>query len=60
MRLVELKNGAVVTLDRNPVNGMFTALVRNPSGTVHDKISSDCRRIAFEYFRAFKMIARNL
>ena len=60
MKLIQFKNGALVTLDRNGINGMFSVLLRNPSGAVHDKVTCDTRRGAYEYFRAFKLIARNL
>jgi hypothetical protein len=60
MKLTELKNGAAVTLERNAISGFYTVLLRNPAGEVHDKVSCDTRKTAFEYFRAFKLIARNL
>jgi hypothetical protein len=60
MKLAEFKNGALVTLERNAISGMYTVILRNPAGAVHDKVSCDTRRVAFEYFRALKLIARNL
>jgi hypothetical protein len=60
MTLKLFKNGAVVTIDRNSINGMYTVLLRNPAGEVHDKVSCDTRGDAYDYFRSFKLIARNL
>ncbi len=58
-KIETFKNGAYVTLDVNTVSGMWNVLLRNPAGEVHDKVSCDTRRMAGEYFQAFKKIARN-
>jgi len=38
--------------------GLYVATVRNAAGDVHDKVRCDDRRMALDYFRAFKAIAK--
>lgn len=58
--LYKAKNGAVVTHDKNNVNGMYTILLRDPAGNVFDKVSCDDYKNSLDYYKAFKSIAKNL
>ena len=60
MKIWSFKSGAYVALERVSPSGMYIVTVRNPSGDVHDKIKCDDRRMALEYVKAFKKIAKNL
>lgn len=53
------KNGAMVTFQRNPINGFYTVAVYSPNFTLYDKVSCDTYRTAVEYRRLFNAIAQN-
>lgn len=50
-------SGASVSMDKATVSGMYTLIVRTPSGEVHDKTRCDDYREALDYWKAFKRIA---
>ena len=51
------RNGWHVIMDKG--NALYSVIVRNASGDVHDKTRCDDYRDALVYYRAFKAIARN-
>jgi hypothetical protein len=53
------RNGWTVTMDKAFPQGMYTVLVRNAAGNVHDRIRCDDYRAARDYYRAFNAIAKN-
>ena len=53
------RSGWSVVMDQSIPRGMYTVIVRNAAGGVHDKIRTDTYRSAREYYRAFNAIARN-
>ena len=59
MKIQEFKNGAYVTFERD-AGGMYSVLLRDPSGNVADKVSCDTYSDALAYRRAFCAIAKNL
>ena len=38
---------------------LYSAIVRNAAGEIHDKVRCDDYRTASEYYRAFSAVARN-
>lgn len=58
--LYESKNGAIVTHDKNTINGIYTVLLRDPVGNIFDKVSLDNYKNSLDYYKAFKAIAKNL
>ena len=52
-------NGWSVLMDKAFPQGMYTVIVRNSAGGVHDRIRTDTYRAALDYYRAFNAIARN-
>jgi hypothetical protein len=40
-------------------NALYSVIVRNARGDVHDKMRCDDYRDALDYYRSFKAIARN-
>lgn len=50
-------SGASVSMDKSTPSGMYTVIVRNPSGEVHDKTRCDDYTDALDYWKAFKHIA---
>jgi len=40
-------------------NALYSVIVRNAHGDVHDKMRCDDYRDALDYYRSFKAIARN-
>ena len=58
MRNFEHKNGWSVSHEKLSPNGMFLVELRNASGGLHDKVRCDDYRMACDYFRAFKAIAK--
>jgi len=57
-KITSFKNGADVIAEKN--GAWYCVTLRNPSGEVHDKIRCDDYRMALEYVRAFKAIAKTL
>jgi len=57
-KITSFKNGSDVITEKN--GAWYSVILRNPSGEVHDKIRCDDYRMALEYVRAFKAIAKNL
>jgi len=50
-------NGWCVIMDKG--NALYSVIVRNARGDVHDKMRCDDYRDALDYYRSFKAIARN-
>ena len=50
------RNGWYVQLEKSGL--WYSAIVRTPSGDLHDKMRCDDYRMALEYYRAFKAIAK--
>lgn len=50
------RNGWTVTMDKNGY--LWTVLVRDARGDVHDKVRCDTYRSALEYWKAFRAIAK--
>lgn len=59
MKIQEFKNGAYVTFERDS-GGMYSVLLRDPSGNVKDKVRCDTYNDALAYRRAFCAIAKTL
>ena len=53
----QFANGWIVFFERLP-NGMYSTLVRDSRGDIHDKVRCDDYRTARAYHRAFKAIAK--
>lgn len=51
------RNGWSVMMDKSGY--LWTVLVRDARGEVHDKVRCDEYRVAMEYWRAFRAIAKN-
>ena len=51
------RNGWCVIMDKG--NALYSVIVRNAHGDVHDKMRCDDYRDALDYYRSFKAIARN-
>jgi hypothetical protein len=61
MKIYNYKSGALVTFEKsNPPFGMYTVMIRNPGGEVHDKIRCNTYSDALDYLRSFKKIARGM
>ena len=54
---ITYRNGWSASMDRS--NWVYTVIVRNAFGDVHDKIRLDDYRSAMDYYRAFRAIAKN-
>ena len=50
------RNGWCVIMDKERV--LYSVIVRNSTGDIHDKVRCDDYRNARDYYRAFKAIAR--
>ena len=57
MRCKEYRNGWSVVMDKGVA--LYSVMVRNARGEIHDKVRCDDYRMASEYYRAFQNIARN-
>jgi len=57
MQIANYRNGHA-TLEKIEHNGYYSVRVYVGSN-LHDKVTCDTRRIALEYWRAFKAIAKN-
>lgn len=56
-RVKEYRNGWSVYAEKGGT--LYTVIVRNGRGDVHDKMRCDTYRDAMDYWRAFNAIARN-
>ena len=57
MKSKEYKNGWSVVMDKGAA--LYSVIVRNSSGNVHDKIRCDDYRNAMDYWKSFNAIAKN-
>lgn len=53
------KSGALVTHDKNPINGMHEVKLYSSGGGLIDKMRCDTYQGALEYRKAFNAIAKN-
>jgi hypothetical protein len=51
------RNGWTVIMDKGST--LYSVIVRNARGDVHDKMRCDDYRDALDYYHSFKAIARN-
>jgi hypothetical protein len=58
-RAKTFRNGWSVALTADDNGWMYTAVVRNARGDVHDKVRCDDYRNALTYYKAFSAIAQN-
>jgi hypothetical protein len=56
MRSKEYKNGWSAMMDKSGY--LYTVIVRNARGDIHDKVRCDEYRSACEYYRIFNAIAK--
>lgn len=57
MNVTSYRNGWSVIMDKG--SALYSVILRNASGEIHDKMRCDDYRDALEYRRAFQAIARN-
>ena len=50
------RNGWFTVMEKN--GPLYSAIVRNARGDVHDKVRCDDYRMALDYYRAFSRIAK--
>lgn len=51
------RTGWITVMEKN--GPLYSAIVRNAAGEIHDKVRCDDYRTASEYYRAFSAVARN-
>ena len=55
-KLTQYKSGAFAMLER--ANGWYCVICRNGGGELIDKVRCDDYRMALDYYRAFKLMAK--
>ena len=57
MKVKTYRNGWSVVMDKG--YALYSVILRNSSGEIHDKMRCDYHRDALEWYRAFSAIAKN-